>query len=108
MFEKLKSLLESEDYKVRRIAVLAGVEEVARREKGIWYIKTAHCARCGECCKRVPPHWRHGLSEEGFCKFLKHDGQLYYCDLEFPFGCLTGDCAGEDYCSVTWEKVDGI
>ena len=91
----------------RRIIVLAGVEEVAHRIQGIWYIKTSHCQRCGECCKRVPKHWKHGVSDEGWCKYLKYDGRLYYCDGDFPFGCLAGDDSGKDYCSVKWEKVNG-
>ena len=95
-------------YDERKISILAGVEEIAKRINGIWYVKTAHCVRCGECCKRLPAHWKHGLNEEGVCKFLKKDSEGYVCTYEFPLGCVRSDAAGTEYCSVIWEAFNGI
>ena len=93
----------------RHIRVFAGIEEVARKvHRKRWEIKTARCNKCGICCMNVKDNWRFGIdSKTGWCKNLSYDGHdIYLCGIDRPFTCCAGDMAGEDFCSVTWQKVE--
>lgn len=99
----------------RNIRVFAGIEEVARRMKRreYWEIKTARCSICGECCKHTNAEWPRGATEidgKWVCNFLAEPkaGEARCALLkQRPFMCCATDHAGEDYCSVKWERVDG-
>jgi len=100
----------------RNIYVQAGLETCLKRENGIWYIKTGKCATavfaqlgqgqpCGECCKRVPPTWKLGRTEEGYCIHYRGGANMNTCAVGWPYGCVTGDHADEAYCKVRWEVL---
>lgn len=99
----------------RDVDVFAGTEHIAKYIKGedVWYIKVASCSKCGECCTKLPYEImkKSGLlpvSKNGVCKYLsKETGGIRECGRAgmMPHACAIGDDAGEDYCSVRWEKL---
>jgi len=76
-----------------------------REPDGTWYKQVEGCNQCGECCKRVPKHWWLGINEKGWCKYLRQHDDGYMCMADTPFGCMTGDYAGKDWCSVKWQRL---
>ena len=93
----------------RNVRVFAGIEAVAKREKGIWYIKTVRCNMCGECCMNVPEKWPRGQDKDtGHCLHLKYEANEYLCDLGWnrPFACCAEGAEGEDFCSSKWELIN--
>jgi len=84
---------------------MAGIEPIVKRDKGIWYIKTQRCTRCGKCCMNVPENYTHGRGADGNCQHLKYEANEYLCDLgaKRPYICCVGD--GFDDCNIKWEKI---
>lgn len=103
----------------RSVHIFLGIEQRVRKlfPNSKWEVKTVSCDGCGECCKQVGNEWIHGVDPEtGWCKYLRYSeghhtdifkGWLCSPPATRPFDCSIGDMAGEDYCSVRWEEVDG-
>lgn len=90
----------------RRIRILAGIEEVAKRsDDDTWEIKVSRCIRYGKCCMNVPKDWSRG-KQDGNCKHLQFEANEHLCDLGVnrPFMCCVGDGWEKD-CSIKWEKI---
>ena len=89
--------------KGRRISVLAGVEQVAMKDRdGPWMIKAERCQLCGKCCGKCPDleereGYRQGNGE--WAKMCKHnEGRPYSC-------CVDDGSRTIEGCSIRWEEV---
>ena len=92
----------------RIIHVLAGIEHVAKRDNGVWYIKKDRCNLCGVCCMNVSEGWPHGQNPDtGHCQHLWFEGKLWRCLLgtDRPYVCCVSE-GEEGECSITWQKVE--
>lgn len=91
--------LKLKQYEDRRISILAGVEEVARKMPGgPWQVKVGHCQFCGVCCGDC----EHLVIKEGY---PGPDGWARMCALGWdrPTACTLGDDEGEEHCSIVWK-----
>jgi hypothetical protein len=100
-----------DEYAVRHIYIMAGIEPVAKKEVGKeWAVKTDSCSMCGKCCMDLPPHHPMGLTEEGHCVHLeKENDTTYICGMRIhrPLGCCLADPTWRDDCSVRYEVIHG-
>ena len=78
-----------------------------RQGEDIFYVKTAQCNYCGECCRELSPRWVYGTTESGDCIHLssnlcaKPGGPPMHCLGGFnEFPTLIGICAVEYNMSV--------
>lgn len=87
--------------------IFSGIEQIAKCENGVWYIKIERCDKQGHCCKNVSENWAHGRGEGGNCLHLKQDANEMLCDLgvKRPFSCCKGE-GNESICNIKWERVE--
>ena len=93
---------------VFRDHITAGIEQIAKREGGIWYVKEERCNWCGKCCMDVPMGWPHGQDpDSGHCQHLVDDGgEIWRCHLgtDMPLACCKSE-GEENECSIKWKKA---
>jgi hypothetical protein len=93
----------------RNIHIFAGIEHVAKRESGVWYVKKKRCNLCGKCCMDVPVDWPHGYNHEtkNCIHLVKSNDTEYLCNSKGDrnFSCCYSE--GEpEFCNITWQKIE--
>lgn len=93
----------------RNIHIFAGIEHVAKRESGVWYIKDKRCNLCGRCCMDVPEDWPHGYDPvTGDCIHLEGSTpDEYICGLKADrnFSCCYSEGDPDEFCNITWSEI---
>lgn len=74
----------------QQISIIAGMEMLVEYYPGQKIkLKTERCIKCGGCCMTFPGTV-FGQDEEGKCKMLVKEGDLWICDAKYDksFRCL--------------------
>jgi hypothetical protein len=98
-----------DDYAKRNVYVFAGMDPVARKQRGKeWEIKTKQCSRCGKCCLAIDE--RHPLGSPNGCVHLRRSPGEQMCGLGIfrPHGCAIadGDRMNIGTCTVKWGSME--
>lgn len=96
--------LEIDDkYKDTNLYLMWGMVPVARWKwkNQYWEVKTEHCSRCGECCRRLEGKSHPFRVVDGVCEHLT--GNICSLSSNRPFSCSVGVSPLAE-CTVRWER----